>query len=72
MEVAEQDGQTGAGRAPHSPAPPQVLLKHISLSLTEASGHQLTNMGPCHNQSRDKHVGDKRLTSTVQTSVRYN
>lgn len=65
--------ETGAVRAPHSPSPPQALHKHICLSLTEAPGHQLTNIVPSHrSQSRDKHVGDKRVISIEETSIRYN
>lgn len=65
--------ETGAVRAPHFPSPPQALLKHICLSLMEASGHQLANTVPSHrSQSRDKHVGDKRVISIAETSIRYN
>lgn len=66
--------ETGAVRAPNSPiSSPQVLLKHICLSLMEASGHQLTNTVPSHrSQSRNKHVGDRRVISIAETSIRYN
>lgn len=64
--------QTGAGRAPHSPAPPQVLLKRICLSPPEASGTSAYKHGPFHRRSKDKQVGDKRQISTAETSVRYN
>lgn len=76
MEVAEQDGATKRQELSElqtPPSPPQALLKHICLSLMEASGHQLTNTVPSHrSQSRDKHVGDRRVISIAETSIRYN
>lgn len=39
----------------------------------EAPGHQLTNTVLSHrSQSRDKHVGDKRVISVAETSIKYN